>query len=261
MPRVRSRNTRRFIPLQNFAQVSMALALASSCSSSRVAPAPAPVSTEVIYTMSYATINGTDTMSLEIVTRCFGRLLSDVSVYRQGARGAHVHYEVEFGPKQLPRSLTFATWVSEDSVSRRPDQVAHTYVRGDSVFTEVWRGGDHQLQSAALPANAFLWVGGYAGLLGQLLAAVTENSSSTTLPLFYISTRGHTGVASIKRITADSAFITLDSTQIATRWTSAAGLRGAQLVGGPIRVDLIVVPAQGPINALCARPPFGRDST
>lgn len=235
--------------------------LVAACSSSPKSSSPIiipePAREAVVYTTEYVTLSGTDTVGLEIVTNCFGRVIGDVSPTRPPV---HVHYEMEFGADKIPRMLMFAIWSSRDSVGSKPSQVARTKFLGDSVLTEVWRGNDHQVQRAVAPHGSFLWVNGYAGLLAQLVAALKENGPATSMPLFFVATRGHTANASIKRAVEDSITIAIDSTQIATRWNASLGLQGAQFSGGPLRVERVAVPAQRLPNERCGQPPFLRDS-
>lgn len=231
--------------------VCIGVCLCSACTPPRVTPQPA---TEPgIYSTEFVTIDGRDTVALEIVTYCLGRLIGDVAPRKPAG---HVHYELEFGANRLPRELTFAVWTSRDSLSERPAQIARTTILGDSVRTEVWRGSDHQVQTAVAPPGSFLWVSGYVGLLSHLLSAFAENRSARSLPLFYVATGGHTGVASIKRGASDTPIILLDSTQVATRWTLSTGLQSAQFSGGRVRVERASVSAQGLPNDRCGRPPF-----
>jgi len=220
--------------------------LAAACSPSQPPPTPTPV--RAVHTTQYLTVNGGDTVSREIVTVCFGRLIGDVNLFKSRIQ---VHYEVEFGSDRLPNAITFSRYMSSDTISRQPDQVARTFVRGDSVFTEVMQGGDRQLQSSIAPSKSFLWMSGYAGLLNQLLDALTANVASAPLPLFFIATRGHIGSASIKRSGAGSLVVTLDSTEIAARWTPAAGLQSAEVTGHSLRVDRVPFPFEATANARC----------
>src|SRR5215210_7420160 len=74
--------------------------------------APKPEREPDIYTTQFVMIEGRDTLALEIVTYCLGRLIGDVSGRKPVG---YVHYELEFGASKIPRNLTFAVWTSPDS--------------------------------------------------------------------------------------------------------------------------------------------------
>lgn len=233
------------------------LLLAGACSSPHL-PAPAPVRQLDVYTTQYVTLAGSDTVSVEMVTTCLRRIIGDVSSRKPMA---FVHYEIEFGANKFPRELVFAFWAAPDSAAAKPHQIARTTTRGDSVWTEVWRGTDHQLQSAQAPVGSFVWTTGYVGLLAQLLAALHEDANSRSIPLFFIATSGHTSIASIMRVTGDSILIGIDSARVAARWSPTSGLGGATYLGSGFRIDRVPVRAQALPNDRCGQPPFLRDTT
>src|SRR5437773_8851674 len=147
--------------------------LAAACASPRLPPTP--VRQPDVYTTQYVTSDRSDTLSIEMVTTCLGRIIGDVSSRNPTA---FVHYEIEFDTNKFTRELLFAFWASPDSAAAKPAQIARTTTRGDSVWTEVWRGTDHQLQRARAPIGSFVWTTGYAGLLAQLLAVLHEDGNS-----------------------------------------------------------------------------------
>jgi hypothetical protein len=198
----------------------------------------------------YVVLDGRDTVAMELVSRCAGRIVSDVDLHRPRA---HVHYEIDsLDANGFPKKLGMAIWSGADSVGGAPSQVVHVGIVGDTAVTDVWRGHDHQVQRAVSRADAFPYLWNYVGLFGQLLdVAARANRNGKPVLLLYLGTRGRAGFATKVKQTDDSLTVRIDSTEIRTAWNATTGLSGASIAGSAMRIVRFAPQALGDLRVRC----------
>ena len=190
-------------------------------------PLPAPVHTE-----QFAVIFGRDTSAYELITSCFGSIMSDLELPKPRI---HIHYELLFGTSLYPQNLNQAIWIDSAQPPSAPAQIARTLVRSDSIITDVWHGPQFQTQRYAVQPNTFPWMTSYTALLMHLVRMFyTEDIKDVRL--FWVATGGHTSVARLVRRTADSVIVAFDTTQVRTSVSRAGVLEGAVVAGSAVRV-------------------------
>lgn len=232
-----------------------ALLVASACSP----PAPQPRANPEpgIHSERFASLQGNDTLSFEVVTTCFGRVIADVDHL---ASKTHLHYEFEFDASGYPRNLNLGIWSGGDLATGRPTQIVRTIVRPDSIITDVWRMPNHQVQRFAVAPQTFPWTSGYVGLLGHLIQLLASKADvNAGIRMFFIATGGHTATAYLVRQTADSVFIRIDSTSVRSR-LSNRGFGGATFGNSGFRI--VQIPLNGNVdgmNSRCGGAPFISD--
>lgn len=211
-----------------------------------------------IHSEQFALVKGIDTLSFEIVTTCFGRMISDIDM---PASKGHLHYEFEFGASRFPRMLSAGVWGGGAPVTGRPTQITKTVIGGDSIITEVWRGPDHQVQRFAAGPRTFPWVSGYVGLLAQLVQLLaSEPEANAGVRLFFIATGGHTETARLLRRTADSVVVQIDTSTVRARVSSSRGFEGAIVGTSGVRVERLPFTGFDVANRRCGTGPFLPDS-
>src|SRR2546423_8580990 len=195
--------------------------IAASCAppppSSRLPPPSA------VHTEEFAIIFGRDTSAYELITSCFGSIMSDLELPQPRV---HIHYELLFGSDLQPHNLNMAIWRDSAQPPSPAAQIARTVVRSDSVITEVWRGTDFQTQRYAAQPNSFPWMTSYTALLMHLVRMFyTEDIKDVRL--FWIATGGATFVAALLRRTAHLVIGGFGSALGRTRVSRTGVLEGA----------------------------------
>jgi hypothetical protein len=236
----------------------LSVGLACAVLLSACASAPQSGEPQVPLTSQFATLVGADTIGVELVTRCAGRIIGNLE---SPSPKAHITYDAYLAEDGVPRELLVAIWTANDPASSPGQRIRHFWI-ADTAITHVWKGTAQQIQRSWGQAGSFPWLSGYAGLSTQLLEVLAKRGvKAPPLRLLYLGTGGKTVSAHLQRATRDSVIAVVDTQTVFAEWDRVHGLTRATIPSRRVQIVRTSIGGVPAADALCSKGPFMKFDT